>query len=53
MHRSARMIGPVPVIALTGEAIMTRLAYVRDFLAITGLFGTIYGWFFVGAALVA
>lgn len=30
---------------------MNRIAYVRDFLAITGFFGTMYAWFVVGAAL--
>lgn len=32
---------------------MNRAAFVCDFLAITGFFGTMYAWFVVGAALVA
>lgn len=31
---------------------MKRLAYVRDFVAITGFFATMYAWFVVGAALI-
>ena len=37
----------------TTEADMNRAAYIRDFLAITGFFGTVYAWFVVGAALTA
>ncbi len=29
------------------------MAFVRDFAALTGLFGVLYGWFWVGSALVA
>lgn len=32
---------------------MTRTAYVRDFLAITSFFGTVYAWFVLGTALTA
>lgn len=30
-----------------------RIAFVRDFVAITGFFVTLYAWFVVGAALTA
>lgn len=30
---------------------MKRLAYIRDFVAITGFFGTMYAWFIVGALI--
>jgi len=35
------------------EAAVQRKAYIRDFLALTGLFGTLYAWFVLGTALVA
>jgi hypothetical protein len=33
------------------EDMMKRLAYIRDFVAITGFFGTMYAWFIVGALI--
>jgi hypothetical protein len=33
------------------EDMMKRLAYIRDFVAITGFFGTMYAWFVVGALI--
>jgi len=35
------------------EARAQRLAFLRDFLALAGLFGTLYGWLVVGSALAA
>ncbi len=30
---------------------MKRLAYIRDVVALTGFFGTMYAWFVVGALI--
>lgn len=39
---------------LSGRASARRsLAFARDFAALAGLFGVLYGWFWVGAALTA
>lgn len=32
---------------------MKTIAYVRDFLAVTGMFGTLCGWFVFGQALLS
>ena len=38
--------------ARRSREISNRRALTRDFLAITGLFGTLYAWFILGIALV-
>ena len=30
-----------------------RLAFVRDFMALAGLFGTLFSWYVLGAVLIA
>ena len=35
------------------DARAERVAYVRDFVALAGMFGVLYGWLVVGSALAA
>lgn len=34
-------------------ALPRAMAFLRDFVAVTALFGTLYGWFVFGSALTA
>jgi hypothetical protein len=52
--RTWRLPFPVRSDTVPGEQMedmMKRLAYIRDFVAITGFFGTMYAWFVVGALI--